>query len=166
MELNEHVVSLVGGVAVHYKSGDQEGPVYSPISQELQIAAVDYLGRTAFSTPFWLIDPAITRRFEPSGTVRNISSRQSKVLSSLLDPQRLRRVVEYKTTSPAFGDDFLEDMLGRIRSSIWSELNSPVVSIDPYRQELQFSYIARVRGLLAGDGSQSLGAYVRAVLEN
>ena len=136
-----HVANVVGGSNVQTKYGSQPGPVYSPVSRERQVAAVKFLNQNAFQTPTFLFDESITRRLEPVGTMRRISSVQTRLLSTLLQNARLARLREYAAMDPQTSYS-LDDMLGDVRHGVWSELSGTPVSISVERRALQMSYIA------------------------
>jgi hypothetical protein len=150
-----HVVTVVGGATVQHKSGSQRGPVYTPLSRVRQQAAVRFLNAQAFTTPKFLIDSHISRRFEPDGMLTRINSAQDMILSSLFNEGRLNRMVEYR----AMGGDStysLAEMLSDLRHGIWSELSEPRVSIDPFRRALQGSYLTQLGEQLSRGGAYSI----------
>ncbi|HEY8309737.1 MAG TPA: zinc-dependent metalloprotease, partial [Gemmatimonadaceae bacterium] len=59
-----HVVTVVGGAQVQYKSGSQTGAVYTPLSRARQADAVRFINENVFKTPTFLIRPDIGRRIE------------------------------------------------------------------------------------------------------
>src|SRR5262249_34244054 len=61
----------------------------------------------------------------------------------LFNDRRLERVMEYSALSPSADAAFaLGDLVGDVRSGIFSELSAPSVKVDAFRRELQRSYIA------------------------
>jgi len=140
-----HVVNVVGGSDVQTKYGSQPGPVYTPVSRARQVAAVKFLNKNAFQTPTFLIDESITRRLEPTGTVRRISTIQARLLSTLLQNARLARLREYAAMDPATSYS-LDEMLADVRHGVWSELSAPRVAINAERRALQQSYLIDLAG--------------------
>jgi hypothetical protein len=146
-----HVAVVVGGVDSQDKHNDQTGVQFTPESRQRQAAAVAFLNANAFATPTFLIQPKITRMFEPTGTLELIRTSQLAVLNRLLQDARLKRMVELQAEDGAKAYapvDFLADL----RHGIWSELAQPTVSIDPYRRNLQDSYIEVLGVKLAEEG--------------
>ncbi|HXC26296.1 MAG TPA: zinc-dependent metalloprotease, partial [Gemmatimonadaceae bacterium] len=162
-----HVVTVVGGSSVQYKSGSQQGPVYAPLPAAQQRAAVQFLDSAAFHTPTYFVDAPLTRRFEPSGTVARIVTTESRILSSLLSTPRLHRVEEYDVMAQdkRNGRDAgypLATMLQDVRYGVWTELSRPQVRIDAYRQGLQQAYLDQLNTKLNPPKSSSGGSAQRA----
>jgi hypothetical protein len=143
----EHVANVVGGAESREKYGGQLGPRFTPLPRERQKAAVRFLNENAFTTPVFFLDTRILRRMEPEGTLRRIGSAQSRILTDLLDNDRLARLSEYKAlaaVSPKSGDIYpVSELLADVRLGIWSELSRSSVLIDPFRRALQRSYLAQ-----------------------
>src|SRR6185312_12333717 len=116
-----------------------------------QAAAVAFLNANAFATPQFLIQPSITRVFEPSGSLELIRTSQLAILNRLMQDARLERMIELRAEDgpKAYAPvDFLADL----RHGIWGELGTPAVKIDPYRRNLQDSYLSVVGVKLAEEG--------------
>ena len=108
-----------------------------------------FLARNAFETPRYLVDAAIVRRIEPSGSIRRVSSAQSRVLIALLDSDRLDRLAEYEALAPRAGNTYpVGEMLGDVRRAVWDELDNGSVSIEPFRRALQRTWLSQADGKL------------------
>jgi hypothetical protein len=141
-----HVVAIVGGADVRTKYGGQPGPIYTPVSRARQLEAMKFLIANVFATPTYLLDPAVTSRLEPNGSLARINTVQTRVLAKLLQTLRLERLVEYEATAAQKSDLYtLMDMLGDVRHGIWTELSGSRVSIDAFRRGLQQSYLDQFR---------------------
>src|SRR5690606_3186342 len=93
----------------------------------------------AFGTPLWMVAPEITRDYEPHGTLGAVTSRQLKVLSELLRPERLNNMEE---TDLAGGVDYrMPDLFDDLHAGLWNELEGRAITINPYRQQLQSGQI-------------------------
>src|SRR6185312_6969195 len=103
-----HVVTVIGGGEVQYKSGSQPGPVYTPLSRARQVAAMKFLTDNVFATPTYLIRPELSRLIEEEAMATDRS-----------------------TVYP------LASMLGDLQHGIWSELSGGRVAINAYRRSLQ-----------------------------
>jgi uncharacterized protein DUF4953/uncharacterized protein DUF5117/uncharacterized protein DUF5118 len=136
-----HVATVVGGEAVQYKSGSQSGAVYTPLSRARQQEAMRFINESVFQTPTYLIQPAIARRVEAAGMITRITNAQSRVLTSLLNDQRLNRLIENEALAGSGEAYSLAAMLDDLRRGVWSELSQPRVAIDPYRRTLQNRYL-------------------------
>ena len=139
----EHVVNVVGGSESREKYGGQLGPRFIPVAAQRQRNAVDFLARNAFQTPRYLMDTEIARRIEPNGSVRRIGYAQSRVLSALLDGDRLDRLAEQEALASRTRSAYpLGEMLGDVRRAVWGELSGGRVYVDPFRRLLQRSWLA------------------------
>ncbi len=144
-----HVVANVGGVYQTIRTGDEAGPVFTPVAAERQRAAVGFLQREVFTTPTWLLDASILRRIEGSGAIERMRRLQTTELDELLDPARMQRMIEVHATDSS-GTYSLLDMLEDVRGSIWSELRSGG-AISVYRRELQRAWVDRMAWLMTGE---------------
>ena len=98
-----------------------------------------FLNENAFATPTFFLRDSILRLIEVEGALRRINQAQAGVLNTLFNDRRLERVVEFEATAPnPYG---LMEYLDDVRHGIWRELSAGSVSIDPYRRELQRSYL-------------------------
>jgi hypothetical protein len=138
-EMN-HVAAVVGGFTSQQKHFGQDGVRFTTIPRETQAEAVAFLNDHAFTTPMFLVDPEILRRIEPVGVLDRIGTGQRRVLRTLLNSDRLTRLVEQEAID---GDvaypatDFLTDL----RSGLWNELDDPDVQVDAYRRTVQRTYL-------------------------
>ncbi|MDQ2890688.1 MAG: zinc-dependent metalloprotease [Gemmatimonadota bacterium] len=146
-----HVVTVVGGSEVQYKSGTQPGAVYTPLSRARQADAVHFLNENVFRTPTFLIRPDISDRIEAGGMLTRIGNAQNRVLGALLDDGRMNRLLDGEALATDKHNTYtLLNMLGDLRHGVWSELESPRVSIDAYRRNLQNDYLAQINRKLNG----------------
>jgi hypothetical protein len=158
----EHVVNVVGGAESREKYGGQPGPRFIPISPERQRAAVAFLNREAFRRPDYLLDVSLLRRIESEGALRRIGAAQSRILSSLLDTDRLGRMAEYEALSRNRRDVYsLGELLADLRRGIWSELSASRVEIDPFRRALQRSYLSQADAKINGSAPILIALGVR-----
>ena len=138
-----HVAGIVGGFNSQEKVVGQEGRIFNLIPKEKQREAVKYLTENAFTTPSWMIDEEILRRIEPVGVIDRIRTAQTRVLTQLLNSARFARLLEQETLDGNLAYSPVE-FLGSVRKGIWKELEAPAVKVDPYRRELQRSYLKAV----------------------
>ncbi len=141
-----HVADVVGGADAQEKYAGQAGVRYRPLPRARQKDAVRFLNENAFATPgFFLLDD-ILRRIEVEGSVRRINQAQSGILATLFNDRRMERLIEYEALAPGQRDIYsLAEMLADVRGGLWSELGAKSVTIDPYRRELQRSYLSQAR---------------------
>ena len=148
-----HVAAIPGSSTGQEKYGSQPGPRFTPIPRERQRAAVQFLQDNLFTTPTWLLDPAILRRLEPEGAVSRINAAQRGILSTLMADDRMARLVEYEALPGARDTYSLGEYLGDLRGGIWSELRSGTVRVDAYRRGLQRTYLELVTAKLNAPAS-------------
>ena len=149
-----HVVNIIGGAESQEKYGDQPGPRFTPVSRARQIAAVRFIEDNAFRTPDFFIDNTILSRIEPDGSLRRIGGAQNRILTDLLDSDRLNRMTEYQAVSKNRSSMYSPgELLTEVRRSIWSELNASSVAIDPFRRSLQRAFLAQADAKLNSSGA-------------
>ena len=148
LEMN-HVAAVIGGVRSQQKHVGQDGVRFTTIPRETQAEALAFLNDHALTTPMFLVDPEILRRIEPAGALERIRAGQARVLRSLLDAGRIRRLVEQETID---GDDAYSatDFLADLRAGLWAELDAPDVRIDAWRRNVQRVYLDLIDGQLNG----------------
>ena len=137
-----HVSNVVGGAQAQEKHVGQTGVRFQPLPRARQKEAVRFLNANAFATPTYFLDDEILNRIEVAGAVARINNAQSGVLNSLFNDRRMERMEEYEALAGSSRNVYpLSEMLADVRGGIWSELRSGRVAIDPYRRELQRSYL-------------------------
>lgn len=144
-----HVVRNVGGVYENHKTYDQQGAVYTPVPGEVQKSAMNFLIDYGFTTPTWLLDRDVLSRINQSTAIDDLRGVQENVLNSLLDPQRIARLIEFdarrdENTYNAF------EMMDDIRNAIWNELRNNR-TIDVHRRNLQRAYLERMEYLMTNE---------------
>ena len=147
-----HVSNNIGGVYEHYKTYDQEGAVYTPVSKAHQKKCMNFLQEQLFTTPEWMIDTDILSRVEGSGALERIRALQAGTLNNLLQVGRMARLIEHETL---FGREAypLAEMMYDLRRGIWSELRTGA-SIDTYRRNLQKAHIDRLEYLMTAENQR------------
>jgi hypothetical protein len=138
-----HVVTLIGGVHVDFKSADQDGAVYHVVPRDRQRTALQFLNENVVVTPAWLAPDAVLARLGPSLGPLSISNRQAGVLTQLLDARRLTRMSE----TEGFDADHAypaADFLGDLRRVVWGNMAGP----DANRRTLQRVYLERLAAIV------------------
>ncbi len=146
-----HVITNLGGVHMERIASDQDGNVYRPVSKDYQQKAMVFMNEHAFTTPYWLLDESILRNIEHAGALERIQTLQGRHLQSVMSADRMNRLIEDAT----FRNDeaySLAEMLEDLRNGIWSELAAGE-SIDPYRRNLQRTYLQHVQDLMEDNDS-------------
>ncbi|HEX6324033.1 MAG TPA: zinc-dependent metalloprotease [Vicinamibacterales bacterium] len=158
LEMN-HVAAIVGAYNSQQKHGGQPGVRFELVPRAKQAAAVRFLNENAFTTPAFVIKPDLLRRMEPSGTMERIQQAQSRVLNTLLNPDRFARLVEQAAVDK--GDVYQPtQFLADLRSGIWRELNGGAPAVDAFRRNMQRAYLetfdARIHAASTGDEMRAL----------
>jgi hypothetical protein len=136
-----HVAAVVGGADTRELRIGQPGDRFVPIAPARQKEAVQFLNREAFRTPEYFLDRSILDKIEPEGAIDRIGRAQQRVLASLLDNNRLARLIEFEALAARPSQAYpLGDMLADVRRGVWSEAYNGG-SIDAFRRRLQLSYL-------------------------
>ncbi|HET8859676.1 zinc-dependent metalloprotease [Marivirga sp.] len=142
-----HVTANVGGIYETLKTADQEGLVYEHVPQNIQREAVKFLNDHAFTNHEWLLNKQILLRIEDDGAIDRVKGLQVSVLNSLLDEDRLLRMVENESLNGSDAYSVLS-MMEDLRAGIFSELYKGQ-SVDVYRRNIQRAYIDLATSQLA-----------------
>jgi hypothetical protein len=159
LEMN-HVTAVVGGFLSQQKHIGQEGVRFTPVPRARQQEAVRFLLANAFSVPRFLIRQDLLRLMEPAGALTRVGNAQASVMNSLLQPDRLARLVEQGAVDGATAYTAVQ-FLGDVRRGLWSELGTPGRAIDPFRRNTQRVHLEVIDNRLNGGTPQP---EVRALL--
>src|SRR6185436_13512902 len=111
-----HVAKTVGALDKQEKAVTQKGPVWTNVSKARQKDAVKFLNDEVFNTPSYLTDPEMLRKIESDGNLNRISNAQRGALNSLLQNQKLQRMVEMEALATNKNDVYsVGDMLTDVR---------------------------------------------------
>ncbi len=145
---NRHVVTNIGGVVQMSKTTEQKGPVFFPVSKQLQMDAMKYMDEQVWQTPQWLLDKDILDRISPSGATDRISGMQGRVLNQLFDSDRLRRIDEAEAMARKPFEVFsLLDAFAYSKSAIFREVYT-AKEIDGFRRNLQRAYVNKMAEIM------------------
>jgi hypothetical protein len=142
-----HVTTVIGGVTVDYKTAEQSGPVYHPVPKAKQKAALQFLVDNAIRTPEWLAPDDILSRIGPQAGNTSLTARQANVVTQLLDPRRLMRLVESESLDEASAYP-LTEYLGDLRRAVWGTPGSGPAP-DATRRTLQRVYLERLDAMIS-----------------
>jgi hypothetical protein len=131
------------------KLGGQDGVRFTPVPKARQEAAVKFLNENAFATPTMFLKPEILRRMEPNGALDRIRVSQMRVLSGLLTPARMGRLVEQEALDGAAAYRAME-FLADVRKGVFQEIYSVDPKVDAYRRNLQRGYLELISTRLNG----------------
>ena len=150
-----HVVTNVGGVVEVRKTSDQEGAVYTPVSENDQERAVDFLLNESFDNISWLVDEDLLSRIQPEGALQQLQSLQGRHLRNLLSASRINRMVEMEALHEL--DYSATSMLSSVRRGLWKELRNSA-SIDAFRRNLQRIHVMQLASLVDDNEKNDLAA--------
>jgi len=155
-----HVTQLVGGSLSQQKHIGQDGVRFEAVPADRQREATQFLVDNALHTPMMFVQPEILRRMEPTGVLDRVRTTQNSVMNSMLQMNRLNRLIEQAALS---ADAYTPtEYLADLRGGVWSELATGS-DIDPFRRNTQRVYLDTVNNRLNG-GSTAPGGEVRALL--
>jgi len=142
----QQVMINIGGVYTTPRGEDEKGVVYSPTPAARQAEAVAFFNRELFTTPTWLLDERVTRFASEPAEPNFVEDLQVRVLNSLLDIGKIDQILagERQFGAEAYQ---IQDYFSAIHKGIWSELQTGK-TIDPYRRNLQKSYVASLQNIL------------------
>ncbi|HND21901.1 MAG TPA: zinc-dependent metalloprotease, partial [Acidobacteriota bacterium] len=140
------VVKMVGGVVETRNLGNTEREEFARVPKERQKQAVQFLLENAFVAPRKFVQPGIANRISFVGVADQAMNQQRGLLESLLSPTRFKLLLDAevlegdKAYSPL---EFVDD----VQAGLWKEfeVGSGVTSIDPYRRNLQRSYLEYIK---------------------
>lgn len=135
----KHVLTLIGGYEIHYKSINQSGNLYDPIDWEVQEEALNFLLENVFNPPHWLIEPKFESRIKYSTFPDYIISYQQQILLDMLDVARFKRLNYLETLSDHKGS--VQAYLSKLQTGLFEEINSNTGNRNRRKQEIQKTYI-------------------------
>ncbi|MGQ0538067.1 MAG: zinc-dependent metalloprotease [Gemmatimonadaceae bacterium] len=138
-----HVVTLIGGMHVDFKTAEQQGAVFRVVPQERQEAALRFLSENVFRTPEWLAPEPILARLGPPLGPTSIANRQAGILTQLLDARRLTRMSDAESFDAANAYPVVE-YLADLRRAVWGTM----AAADPNRRVLQRVYLERLAAIV------------------
>lgn len=133
-----HVTRNIAGIYTTPKTVEQMGPVHEHVPAFIQREAFQFLDKHLFTTPLWFINRDLIEKagVNPAQSIGNI---QRTVLNRLLSKNTFDKLLQNETLNGNSAFTVFE-LMGLLRSSIWSELldGKP---IDIYRRNLQKHYL-------------------------
>lgn len=161
-----HTANVVGGVTfdnLYFGDADRR---FFEVDAQRQRAAVDLLNDNVFHIRPSAINDDILLRLEASGVADRVKQLQTRVLNTLINDRRIKRMSE---TAQRLGDsaytpaEFVDDL----RTSVFSELEDYPVNVDLFRRGAQRAFVERMESFIRVDKVESdLPALARAALES
>ena len=92
------------------------------------------------------------------GAILRIRTAQSRILTALLNHNRLNRLIEYEATAADRSDVYtVGDMISDLHAGVWGELSGADVQIDVYRRNLQRAFLEAVEAELTPPSAPASG---------
>ncbi|MCB1127692.1 MAG: zinc-dependent metalloprotease, partial [Verrucomicrobiae bacterium] len=160
-----HVVNVVGGVQeinLYYGDADRR---FFPNDAGYQRRALGFLVEHALQTPRLFLDPDIVLRLSASGVADKILGAQRRVLTGLLDDERIKRMAQSVDTA---SDEPLTpaEMVQTLHAGLFNEWQEAQPGIDVYRRNLQRSTVDILgTAVKAASASSDLPALARQELQ-
>ena len=151
-----HVAEIVGGRYETPKTAGQKGNVLDYIPAKKQQAALHFLQQEIFTTPTWLLNKQIAAITGGIGA-NGILSVQHNVLSNLMSPQKINRLLYCQALQPATAYT-PNQLFTDLETGIWIELKNHQ-PIDMYRRDLQKAYVTKLLDLQHAAGGSRAGMY-------
>ena len=162
-----HVANVVGGMTKQNLWFGQADQVFLPASKEEQKRAIEFLNENAFKTPQELLDADILGRLESNGAADRILSSQRRLLSSLINDNRIKRMAEHAAMTNEDQAYMPNEMLDDIRAGIWGELQEDQFRVSLYRRNLQRVFVEVLTDQIdKKDASTDLPALSRGHLQS
>ena len=114
-----------------YKTVDEDGVVYTPVSKARQMACLNYLDKQVFRCPEWLISEPYLLRItpNPAGQITTIGR---SVLRNLVDASNLSALNENLTA---------DELLPAVTKRLFSPVGGSKEALK-YRRDLQAYYVS------------------------
>jgi hypothetical protein len=145
----QHVMMNVGGVYATPQSEQKPDVVYAPVPAAKQRDALGFFDKELFTTPYWLLDTAVTNKVAEPAQPNFVEDLQVKALNKLLDIGKINQLLANMRQFGATAYP-VTDYLATIHQIIWRELQSGK-AIDPYRRNLQKSYVGAMQDILTSN---------------
>ncbi|TDW96269.1 zinc-dependent metalloprotease [Dinghuibacter silviterrae] len=143
-----HVLTNIGGVERTYQSEDSGGDVYAPVARAKQKQALAFLNNQLFTTPYWLLDPTVTRKVTNPLEANFVIDLQDRVMNTLLDSAMFAKLAantaRFGTAASYPTEEFLSDIHHDILGGL--PTGKPM---DLYRRNLQKTYIGALADILS-----------------
>ena len=159
-----HVTGNIGGVYEFNKKPNQTGNIYIPVTKENQKESLIWLQKNAFKTQTWLLDKNILANFKESGYTDLMLRLQNRQLYSLLNANRLKRMIDAEVIQDNFYA--ISDMIRDLRTGLFYEANY-LKNVDVFRRNLQKSFIDRLAVLFNSKETKNtdINSIIRGELE-
>lgn len=142
----QHVMMNIGGVYITRQSEGQKSAVYEPVPAAKEKEALSFFDKELFTTPYWILDSSVISKVSLPAQPNFIEDLQVKVLNKLLDMGKINQLLA-NMRRPGNNSLSVDEYVKTIHQMIWRELKSGK-TIDPYRRNLQKSYIGALREIL------------------
>ncbi|SDL86847.1 protein of unknown function [Pedobacter sp. ok626] len=134
-----HVIRNFAGNYITFKSVEQPGGLFAPVSYATQKEAMKFINDQFFNTPTWLLNKQISD-VTGMNAVNTIGNLQYAVLMRMMGSDIFVKMINREATDPVKNYTVIE-YLKDLKMGVWGELykHQP---IDIYRRNLQQIYIS------------------------
>lgn len=141
-----HVVTNIGGVYYEHNTPSMEGASYTGVPAAIQREAIKFLAKNLFTAPVWLADDSILNDIPRLTAVDVVLGVQSKVVSALLNPKRIGRIIAYSDQTGFTINEFIDSFVKSIYSEVYNAGEA-----DQYRRNLQRYFLNSLLDLIKND---------------
>ena len=141
-----HVVTNIGGVYYEHNTPTMEGASYTGVPAVIQREAIKFLAENLFTAPLWLADDSILNDIPRHTAVDVILGVQSKVVSALLNPKRIGRIIGYSDQTGFTINEFIDSFIKSIYSEVYNAGKA-----DQYSRNLQRYFLNSLLELIKND---------------
>lgn len=143
-----HAMANIGGVYFTPRTSEQDGvETFVPVRKSTQAEAMAFLKRNIFTTPSWLIDFDIQKKFNQDQVVDEWRGMADSWMSNLLHPGRMARMID-NTAMLGNQTYTLEEYMTDLRKNIWNELYDRKPA-DWYKRNFQKIFIEKISSIMA-----------------
>ncbi len=156
----QHVMMNVGGV--YNTKQNENAAVFAPVPTEKEKEALVFFDKELFTTPYWILDSNVITKVSQPAQPNFIEDLQVKALNKLLDIGKINQLLA-KTRQ--FGNKSLavDEYISIIHQMVWRELKT-TKAIDPYRRNLQKSYVGALQDILTSNKPEVTETDVYSIL--
>jgi hypothetical protein len=165
-----HVLRNIGSEYLTLRGEDQDSTiliagqkqVYAPVPIGKQKEALAFFDKELFTTPLWLLDKNVTQKVADATQPDFVEDLQVRVLNSLLDIKKINALL---ANMRKYGDQGykVDEYIADIHKIIWKVLAAGK-AIEPYRRNLQKSYVGALSDILTSNKQEVTETDVHSIV--
>ena len=141
-----HVVSYLGGVYIYKLVGGEKEHYYTPLTEEKQREALEFLFRELEEQPDWIINDEVERVM--ASKKMELMKSQAALLDKIMSPAIFQRLFLYHTEYTC--QEYLDDL----HNHVWKKTKEND-SLNEYERHLQASYVRNLLSMTGGKTSKA-----------